>query len=178
MYERIHVTTYDKWMEHENWCKEHWSPDIWANHEKVVQQREQERTELHKKFPYTVMVEGSYPEHDFAARWCWRNFGPKDGKCYEYSSEYPGCPLVLKTEYIESGTWKDKDGVVHSWQEKAYRNPYDHEHQGNWSVYWFGKTGYDYGIAEYCFKNEQDRDGFLAAVPTFTYGEKYEKEGD
>lgn len=33
---------------------------------------------------------------------------------------------------------------------------YDHSHLGNWIYYWFKKTGYDYGISLFLFKNKGD----------------------
>lgn len=37
---------------------------------------------------------------------------------------------------------------------------------------------HDYGLGEYCFVTESDRDRFLAAEPTFNIGEKYNKENE
>jgi hypothetical protein len=65
-----------------------------------------------------------------------------------------------------------------SWETKQYTNPGDHEHEGEWSFLWIGKTGYDYGYGEYCFENERDRDSFLAAFSTFTWSEDWDKEDD
>jgi len=37
------------------------------------------REERMQQFPHAVMVELSYPELDYAMRWCWKRFGPMDG---------------------------------------------------------------------------------------------------
>jgi len=136
---------------------------------------QERRDAILKRFPYSAIVEGHYPEGDTATRWCWQQFGPMNcEECYDYSSEYPGCPLVLATEYTETGVYKDKNGEEHRWQEKRYKKPEKHNHEGIWEIIWLGKTGYDYGFYEFCFKNEADRDKFLEAAPSFGFGENYE----
>jgi len=101
-------------------------------------------------------------------------------ECHESSSEYPGCPLVLATEYIQTGWYLTNTGKRVYWSNKAYieEKVPKHSHEGTWIAFWLGKTGYDYGLSEYYFQNESDRDRFLAATPIFTLGEKYEKEND
>jgi len=121
-------------------------------------------------FPYSVVVEGYYPEHDFCVRWCWQQFGPfQTEKCYEYCSEYPACPEVQATKTIRTG--KNQDGS--EWSEPEYSNPGDHAHQGDWTTIWLGKTGYDYGYNEFCFKLEAMRDAFAAVAETLGFGERY-----
>lgn len=130
-----------------------------------------------KKFPFTVITEGSYPENDFACRWCWQQFGPMDvEKCGDHESEYPACPLVLATKpYVEKHSYTDKDGKLHEYDFHT-RDPGEHSHEGTWTVVWLGKTGYDYGFSEHYFKNEADRDKFIEAVPSFNLGENYAEE--
>lgn len=138
---------------------------------------EDKSEEAAKKFPFTVIVEGCYPENDFAHRWCWQQFGPMDTKeCGERYSEYPGCPLVQATKYIATGTYKDRDGTIKEWHEAAYKGDDvpKHNHEGIWTSVWLGKTGYDYGFTEMYFKNEADRDKFIEFVPSFSIGENYE----
>jgi hypothetical protein len=133
------------------------------------------RNEALNKFPFTAIVEGSYPTNDFAARWCWQQFGPMDCKeCAESYSEYPGCPLVQATEYLHHYTYKDSDGTMKEDSEKCYKKPEVHGHEGNWTIVWLGKTGYDYGFSEYYFKDELSRDKFVQAVPDFDLGENYD----
>jgi hypothetical protein len=133
------------------------------------------RDETLKKFPFTVIVEGCYPEGDFACRWCWRQFGPMHTEeCAESYSEYPGCPLVQATEYLHHYTYKDSDGTMKEDSEKQYKKPEKHAHEGNWTIVWLGKTGYDYGFSEYYFKDEANRDAFIIAVPSFGLGERYD----
>ena len=50
--------------------------------------QELDRNERLLRFPYSVMLQVSYPELDFANRWCWQNFGPSDGECDQRYSEY------------------------------------------------------------------------------------------
>lgn len=183
MYEKIHVSDHETYMKSENWRRnwisENRPPEELVAHDKRIADREAERKNLLGKFPYSVILAGCYPEHDFVERWCWLNIGPRDGKCSDgQHSEYTGCPVVLATEYIAEGSWKDKEGNEHHWKEKAYKDVDDHSHEGNWRMFWLGKTGYDYGLGEYCFSTEADRDRFLAAVPTFNLGEKYSKENE
>ncbi|WP_156397947.1 MULTISPECIES: hypothetical protein [unclassified Duganella] len=99
-----------------------------------------------KRFPFAVMLKVSYPELDFANRWCWKNFGPCDGECTQAQSEYQVC--------LESGP---------------------HDHSGNWTSYWFEKTDYDFGFNEWYFVNSVDRDRFIAILDEINWGENYAK---
>lgn len=129
---------------------------------------------------FTVTVEGYTPEHDFASRWCWQNIGfIQCDTCGSFHSEYPGCPLVLVTEYIQTH-WYIESGKKVYWSEKAYveENIPKHGHKGIWFVHWLRKTNYEYGVSEYYFQNETDRDQFVAEIPIFSLGEHYKKEND
>lgn len=131
-----------------------------------------EREELSKKYPYSIVCEGDYPQLDATTRWCWQNIGPEDReKCVDYASEYPGCPLVLETEYIQHFTWGPNKEPG---QEKCYKNPGEHGHEGDWYHFWLGKTGYDYGFCEFFFRKEEDLKKFTEAVEGIGYGENYE----
>lgn len=103
-----------------------------------------ERNARLELFPYPVMLELSYPEMDFANRWCWQNIGPCDGVCNQSQSEYPACP----------------------WGEA-------HSHNGRWICQWFCKTDYDFGFQEWYFFDNADRLRFLDNVPHINWGEKY-----
>lgn len=96
-------------------------------------------------FPYSVILQLSYPQMDFATRWCWQHFGPASGECHQYSSEYPVC-----TE-----------------------NP-PHAHVGRWATQWLAKTDYDFGFNEWLFVERIDFEAFLQFVPHITWGENYE----
>lgn len=183
MYKKIHVASYDDYLKKENRVRD----SVVSNrpmedvlkHDKRILDRQLERQEILLKFPYSVVLEGAYEEHDFAARWCWQNIGIRHGRCLDdMGNEYPGCPIVLATEYISKYSWTDNDGKEYSGEEKRYREVEDHFHEGIWQSVWLTKTGYDYGLGEYCFSSEEDRDRFLAAVPTFNLGEKYEEKKD
>lgn len=180
-YDKIHVQSHEEWAawreKHDKFLEEKQSnfPQIKENQDRIDHQQKERK----KIFPHTAILEGFYPEHDYVNRWCWQNFGPDDcEKCYDHGSEYPGCPLVLATEYIVKGTTKDKDGTEHPWEEKRYKEVVSHGHKGSWTVIWLGKTDYDFGSAEYCFKEKSDLERFLAAVPSFNLGENYESDHD
>jgi hypothetical protein len=135
---------------------------------------EDKRAEAISKFPYTIVVESSYPVLDYAHRWCWQNFGPYECKeCGEHCSEYPACPKVLAIQEYKIKKSYTKDGVVHEYDFHT-RNPGKHGHEGIWTTVWLGKTGYDYGFSEYYFEKEEDRDKFKLAIPTFGLGENYD----
>jgi hypothetical protein len=104
------------------------------------------RKERLSSFPHSVMLKVSFPELDFANRWCWRNFGPCDGECTQRCSEYRIC-------------------------ERA--GP--HLHVGKWASHWFVKTDYDFGFNEWYFAESADRDLFVANVDKINWGEHYPK---
>ncbi len=54
-------------------------------------------------FPYPVMLELSYPELDFANRWCWQRFGPEYGECNQAASEYCACKIA--DSHCHLGDW-------------------------------------------------------------------------
>lgn len=105
---------------------------------------QEERGLLLLQFPFAVMLEVAYPEMDFANRWCWQTIGPKNGRCYQFQSNYPCC-----TDETE------------------------HEHQGVWCTRWFAKTDYDFGFNEWYFREQQHHDMFLAFVPMINWGERF-----
>lgn len=104
------------------------------------------RNEILKRFPYSVMLKVSYPELDFANRWCWAKFGPSDGECSQAQSEYRVC--------FESGP---------------------HEHSGIWTSRWFEKTDYDFGFNEWYFSSIAARDKFVEVLDEINWGENYAK---
>lgn len=118
-------------------ASERYSPDEQAEEERV-------RNERLARFPYPVMMQVSFPELDFANRWCWQRFGPGDGECLEHQSDYRACDL-----------------------NEA------HSHVGKWMWYWLAKTDYNYGFCEWYFSERTDRDSFLASVDEINWGEKY-----
>ena len=97
-------------------------------------------------FPFAVMLQVAYPEMDYANRWCWQQFGPAHGECWQHCSEYPVCDL-----------------------------PHPHAHVGQWMTHWYVKTDYDFGFNEWYFIREADRDRFLEFVPHVNWGEKFPK---
>jgi hypothetical protein len=153
------------------------SIEEYEEHYKLSEQQTLHRQKTKELFPYGIIVKGFYPEHDNAGRWCWQQFGPCHTfgvnkfmhRCYEHSSEYPACPLVLAAEEIIEG--EDSEG--NKYRETTYKDPGEHTHTGIWTMFWVGKTGYDYGIGEFCFTNEADAERFRIHVPDVTLGEKY-----
>jgi hypothetical protein len=98
------------------------------------------------RFPYSVMLKVSFPELDFANRWCWQNFGPCDGECMQRDSEYLACDRADS-----------------------------HSHVGKWTSYFFDKTDYNFGFNEWYFAEIADRDQFFASVDKINWGENYPK---
>jgi len=131
LYEPIRVSTL-----------EHAFHELSLGGDDVSELAEEEREQWLALFPHSAVVECSYPELDFATRWCWQNFGPCHGECHENSSEYPGCPLVISTERTE---------IVGGRERKRYAQVALHRHDGAWAKSWLGKTGYNYGFCEYYF---------------------------
>jgi len=107
---------------------------------------DQDRKGRVARFPFTVILLVAVPEMDFANRWCWLNFGPADGQCMQFQSEYPACTLAQM-----------------------------HSHTGKWCEYWLEKIDYDFGFCEWYFAEESHRDNFLAFVPEINWGEKFPK---
>lgn len=176
----MEISTYEAWEEEERQDQQLLAithPDYVQHSVDQQHSLDNQRNELLVRFPNTVIATGFYPEHDYASLWCWQNISPENGPCNAWHSEYPACPLVLATEHIERGTWKDKSGKDLSWERKRYTNPGNHGHEGIWSFLWLGKTNYDYGYGEFCFRNESDRESFLAAFSTFTWSEDWNKDG-
>lgn len=128
--------------------------------------------ELHEQFPYVAVVEGDYPEFDFAVRWCWQNFGPQHGPCWG-ASQYPACPFVLETEHRQVRKFPNQQIEI-----KAYKPVPQHTHAGNWSIYFLGKTAYDHGYGAFCFSTEMQREAFRQQVPDFGWGENYPPSKD
>jgi hypothetical protein len=106
--------------------------------------QELDRNERLLRFPYSVMLQVSYPELDFANRWCWQNFGPRDGECTQRYSEYSACD---------------------------FREP--HSHFGTWTSHWFVKTDYDFGFNEWYFAERADREQFFENVEIINWGDHY-----
>ena len=86
----------------------------------------------------------SFPEVDFANRWCWQNFGPSDGECFQRYSQYRVCDVAEP-----------------------------HAHAGRWTSHWFVKTDYDFGFNEWYFIDANDLQMFLANVEHINWGERY-----
>ncbi len=103
-----------------------------------------ERSTIISRFSYAVMMKVAFPEIDFGNRWCWQNFGPRDGECIDQCSEYTSCDIELP-----------------------------HAHVGSWTSNWFVKTDYNFGFNEWYFSDRSDRDQFLEFVPSMNWGEKF-----
>jgi hypothetical protein len=171
------IATLGDYLEHERisreWVLKNRPVEEHASHQRRWAEAEERRAGILARFPFNVVCEGSYPEHDVAHRWCWQQFGPvQTNKCYDHYSEYPACPLVLETRELASGS--NKDGS--QWAEWRYKDPGEHRHEGVWTTFWHGKTGYDYGFSEYCFQSEADRDRFKEIAEKLGLGELYEDD--
>ena len=100
-------------------------------------------------FPFSVVLQVAYAEMDYANRWAWQQFGPRDGECFAVRrglrpSEYPMC-----------------------------HDPEPHVHRGTWCCHWHIKTDYDFGYCEWYFSNSTDKDRFLSFAPTINWGENH-----
>lgn len=102
------------------------------------------RNEILSRFPYPVMLQLSFAELDFANRWCWHQFGPPRGECFDTQSEYPTCNI-----------------------------PTPHGHSGIWAHEWLVKTEYNFGFNEWYFSSSDQMEQFLAFVPLINWGDKY-----
>lgn len=173
---KMEIATFDEWWQDEilrrEWViKNH--PESLKGRDECIERKMSQRKGIQDKFPHVVCLAGYWPQHDVANRWLFLNVGPNDGKCVDHHSEYPACPLVLATEKLVDRSYLDHDGKMVEYIEKVYSDPGEHSHEGVWAGIFLGKTGYDYGLTEYCFKFTTDRDRFLAAVPSFDFGELY-----
>lgn len=94
------------------------------------------------QFPHSIVLQVAFPELDFANRWCWQQFGPADGQCYDASSEYRTCSAQVA-----------------------------HSHQGQWTSQWLAKTSYDFGYNEWYFALKEDHQRFIEFIPQIHWGE-------
>jgi len=120
-----------------------------ASGEDTLEERaaqEAERKLRLSRFPYGVMLKVSYPELDFANRWCWQTFGSSDGECTQRYSIYRVC------ERSEP-----------------------HSHVGRWMFHWFVKTDYDFGFNEWYFAENAHRHRFVANLHNINWGENFPK---
>jgi hypothetical protein len=161
---KLEVFSLDEWDRLELKRRERIKPENLESFDNSIQDKLKKIKELQDKFPHFEVLAGHHHQHDLACRWLFENVGCRDGPCWEYSSEFPGCPLVLATR-------QQKDG----WSE--YKDPGRHEHEGVWQGFYLGKTGYDYGPKIYFFKNETDKAKFLVfTLSEQNFDEYYTKE--
>jgi hypothetical protein len=111
----IRLASYEEWIEHEREHRESVekrNPESIALMLSVVEKKESTRRSLMERFPYSAVLEGTNRIDDFASRWLWANVSPCDGKCHDYYSEYPACPVVLATKTLRDYQYTTKDGRV------------------------------------------------------------------
>lgn len=176
--ERLHVVSPEVWEANQalrrDWIEKNLAMSELQAHDERCVKRKKENEEVKAAYPFSVILEGSYPEHDLAARWCWRAYGPPQcQKCQNVASEYPACPQVLAIGEKKTYSWQDKDGGKHDSEYMYYDDEKveDHGHEGTWRTFWLGKTGYDYGFSTYLFSSQADLDSFMAAVPQLEFDE-------
>lgn len=128
------LSSFEEYLSSENY-----SPEIRA-------EEERQHKERLARFPHDIVLQVSFPEMDFASRWCWQRFGPADGPCLQRQSDYPMCNCNL---------------------------PESHSHTGKWMCHWLEKTDYNFGFCAWHFSEPSDRDSFRASVPEINWGEKY-----
>jgi hypothetical protein len=122
---------------------------------------------VHAQFPHVVVVEGDFPEFDIAVRWCWTKFGSLHGECW-YGSIYPACPLALATEHLVRREVRGKQ-----YELKGYDSVPPHCHIGDWAIHFLGKTDYDHGFGEFCFKFAEHKERFVKQIPHIDWGENF-----
>lgn len=174
----MEISTYSEWEEEERQDQERLAPTYPVSVQyRIEAQRvlEHKREKLLRQFPFTAVATGEYPEHDYARRWCWRNISPENGRCDAWLSAYPACPFAIE-ERKEQVRLREKADKDFSGEQKWYTGPADHTHEGDWRFLWLGKTGYDYGYGEFCFRNERDLENFLVVFPTFIWSEDWDRE--
>jgi hypothetical protein len=106
----------------------------------------EERRRRLSAFPHSVVLKVSYPEMDYANRWCWQQFGCARGECHQAQSDYSACQL---------------------------QNP--HSHYGKWQTEWLAKTDYNFGFNEWSFNQSVNLDLFMEFVPQINWGDRYPK---
>ena len=114
--------------------------------EDVVNEQAKDRRDRLQRFPHAVMLKLAYHELDYAERWCWIQFGPRDGECWQHHSYYRVCA----------------DDTQHS-------------HVGTWTSHWYTKTDYDYGFCEFSFSEPGAKSNFLQQLPEFHWNESWER---
>ena len=126
------------------------SIDAYLAYESDAQDERNEQRRLRDqrllRFPHAMMLEVAFPELDCVNRWCWTNFGPRDGDCAQKYSEYRVCDIDVP-----------------------------HSHAGVWTDYWFTKTDYNFGFNEWYFADRLHYDQFVKNIPNINWGENYPK---
>lgn len=157
MEELIRVSSHQEWRE--------WEKKYRAKYADSVVKKEEQRESTLSKFPYSVVVEGYCGCSDLISRWLWQTIGPRDGMCWDYCSEYPGCPQVLATRTDKPYECKDKDGNVVKKTYPSYSNSGDHSHEGKWTCFVLNKSDYDFFYMEFFFESEEHANKFKEQVP-------------
>lgn len=136
-----------------------------------------------KKFEYIVPVKDHNWGHDDLEKECWQTWGPKWGKCddaplceYDFDRWYYTQPyqdiLDKKLDSCRKDDTADIEKIIKdhfNWVFELPDCPRDHSHPyGIWSTKWVKKTGYDYGIQNYLFENQED-----AVYFTLTFMKEY-----
>lgn len=126
----------------------------------LTPEKEKRRKEIHKEFPFFATTEGNYLEHDALCSWLWENFGPRHGLCEEHAYDDEEvkihCPIVLDHKRDSEGERLDLE---------------EHSHEGVWTTFWCGKTGYDYGFNDFCFSTKEMMEKFIEKVKLDYEGE-------
>ena len=56
-----------------------------------------------RAFPFSVILQVAYPEIDYANRWTWQQFGPRDGECFDVGVNRLNiqCAMILNHTIIK-----------------------------------------------------------------------------
>lgn len=102
---------------------------------------EPKRQIILRKFPFSILVEGSLDELGTAVNWC------------------------LDTISERNDVLRESEKYDFYYSRLLKRN----SPNGLWAELWYEKLGYDYGVSEFFFQNEKDLNSFILKVPDF-YG--------
>lgn len=137
-----------------------------------------ESFEAKKLFPYSVLINCSDEFYYELSKWCTKQFGQRHGTCEDYYCEigwdfwYDNskfCKQLDSELNIETPLKQNNEEIV-SWHNLVEETHFDildneyipdepgteHSHWGNWTTVGIIKTGYDEGLHDFLFKNEED----------------------
>ena len=143
-----------------------------------LQDKIERRKQSLQEFPHFITVEGGWYEFDELESWLVPYLGQADGPCDQYTSAFPSCNDFLYNRMITNPHSDDYDWIPYwtyntgAWvpDKNGGAVRYDrtwHEHVGVWKLANPIKTGYDYGLCDFLFKNEKDLEFFKCLLVVY-----------